>query len=147
MKQAKKNAIGYGPGRLLIGMITRKPPVASFPLFFCDRLSKESSTRTFFLEMHIRKDSVLMNTPQTNMLSNREISTRKLCIFILIAATIATAANSIFYFFVTRFLGEPLLFPEHFPPPETSPIPVTDVMIFSVIFSIGAGIMFFGLQS
>ncbi len=84
-----------------------------------------------------------MNPPQTNTLLNKEISARKLWVPVLIAAVIATSANVIFYFFVTRFLGEPLLFPEQFPPPETSPMPVTDVIIFSVIFSIGAGMVFF----
>lgn len=83
-----------------------------------------------------------MNPSQTNALSNKEISTRRLWLAIPFAAVIATSANVIFHFFVTRFLGEPLLFPEQFPPPETSPMPVTDVIIFSVIFSIGAGIVF-----
>ena len=42
----------------------------------------------------------------------------------------------------TRLLGEPLLFPEQFPPPETVPMPVSDVVIFSVIFALGAAIVF-----
>jgi hypothetical protein len=84
-----------------------------------------------------------MNPPQIKMLSNRKISVRRIWLAIPIAAVIASSANVIFYFFVTRFLGEPLLFPEQFPPPETSPMPVIDVIIFSVIFSIGAGMVFF----
>jgi hypothetical protein len=84
-----------------------------------------------------------MNPPQIKMLSNRKISVRRIWLAIPIAAVIASSANVIFYFFVTRFLGEPLLFPEQFPPPETSPMPVTDVIIFSVIFSIGVGMVFF----
>ena len=83
-----------------------------------------------------------MNPSQTNALSNREISVRRIWLTIPIAAVIASSANVIFYFFVTRFLGEPLLFPEQFPPPETSPMSVNDVILFSVIFSLGAGMVF-----
>ena len=32
--------------------------------------------------------------------------------------------------------------PEQFPPPELSLIPVTDVILFSFIFSLGAGVVF-----
>ncbi|HLF90798.1 MAG TPA: DUF6069 family protein [Anaerolineales bacterium] len=83
-----------------------------------------------------------MNPTPTNALSNEEIPTSRLWRVIPFAAAIATTANVVFYFFVTRVLGEPLLFPEQFPPPETSPMPVTEVIIFSVIFSVGAGIVF-----
>lgn len=83
-----------------------------------------------------------MNPTTTDGLSNQEISTSKLWLLIPFAIAIATAANVIFYFFVTRLLEEPLLFPEQFPPPESSPMPVMDVVIFSVIFSVGAGIVF-----
>lgn len=77
-----------------------------------------------------------------NARSDKEISTSRLWRAIPFATAIATAANVVFYYFVTRFLREPLLFPEQFPPPETSPMPVMDVVIFSVIFSVGAGIVF-----
>jgi hypothetical protein len=75
-------------------------------------------------------------------LSNNEISPRKLWWVIPLATAAATTANVIFYFFVTRILGEPLAFPEQYPPPETSPLPVGDVVLFSVIFSLGAGVVF-----
>lgn len=84
-----------------------------------------------------------MMNPTTNAFSEKEVTTSKLLLVIPFAAAVATTANVIFYYFVTRFLREPLLFLEQFPPPETSPMPVTDVIIFSVIFSIGAGMVFF----
>jgi hypothetical protein len=84
-----------------------------------------------------------MNSSPTNALSHKEISTHRLWLVIPFAVALATLANVIFYYLVTRFLGEPLLFPEQFPPPETSPMPVTNAIIFSVIFSIGAGMVFY----
>lgn len=75
-------------------------------------------------------------------LSKNEISTGKLWWVIPVATAAATAANAIFYFFVTRILGEPLLFPEQFPPLDTSPMPVGDVILFSILFSLGASLVF-----
>ncbi len=74
--------------------------------------------------------------------AEREISTGKLWWAIPLAMFFGTATNVVFYYFVTILLGEPLLFPEQFPPPETSPLHVTDVIIFSFIFSLGAGLVF-----
>jgi len=54
----------------------------------------------------------------------------------------ATLANVFFYYFVTRVLQIRLYAPEQFPPPQLSPIPVTDVVIFSLIFSGGAVIIY-----
>lgn len=83
-----------------------------------------------------------MKTQSITVLSKKEISISSLWWIIPVATAFATTANVIFYFIVTRILGEPLLFPEQFPPPETSPMPVTDVIIFSLIFSLGAGMVF-----
>lgn len=74
--------------------------------------------------------------------ASKEVALTRLWWVIPVATALATAANVIFYYVVTRWLGEPLLFPEQFPPPETSPMPVTDVIIFSLIFSLGAAFVF-----
>jgi hypothetical protein len=61
---------------------------------------------------------------------------------ILIGFISAIAANVIFYLLVTELLGLPMVAPEQFPPPELSLIPVADVVLFSFIFSFGAGLVF-----
>ena len=61
---------------------------------------------------------------------------------ILVGFISAAAANVIFYLLVTGLLGVPMVAPEQFPPPELSLIPVTDVILFSFIFSLGAGVVF-----
>ncbi|PZC47031.1 MAG: hypothetical protein C1O27_001647 [Chloroflexi bacterium] len=59
-----------------------------------------------------------------------------------LGAASATAANAVFYYLVTAGFGEEFLFPNQFPPPDLAAMPVNDVIIFSVIFSLGAGIVF-----
>jgi hypothetical protein len=54
----------------------------------------------------------------------------------------ATFANVAFYLILKRFFGIQFVAPSQFPPPEVSPLPATDVIIFSAIFSIGAGVVF-----
>lgn len=61
---------------------------------------------------------------------------------IVISALVAIAANVIYYLMATELFGIPMLAPEQFPPPELSLIPVTDVVLFSFIFSFGAGVVF-----
>lgn len=61
---------------------------------------------------------------------------------IVIGTITAIAANVIFYLLVTELLGIQLVAPEQYPPPELSPIPVSDVVLFSFIFSFGAGMVF-----
>jgi hypothetical protein len=61
---------------------------------------------------------------------------------ILIGTLSAIIANVIYYLIVTELFGITLVAPEQFPPPEVSPIPVTDVVIFSIIYSFGAGLVF-----
>lgn len=61
---------------------------------------------------------------------------------IVIGALVAIAANVIYYLMATELFGIPMLAPEQFPPPELSLIPVTDVVLFSFIFSFGAGVVF-----
>lgn len=61
---------------------------------------------------------------------------------VLLASFTATAANVILYFILKNLIGVEFIAPEQFPPPEVSPLPVTDVIIFSVVFSAGAGLVF-----
>ena len=61
---------------------------------------------------------------------------------ILIGTLSAIVANVIYYLIVTGLFGITLLAPEQFPPPAVSSIPVTDVILFSFIFSFGAGLVF-----
>ncbi len=58
------------------------------------------------------------------------------------AAAMATAANVIFYFILTGWIGEPLLMLEQFPPPIITPMGVDEVILFSLIFSLGAGLVY-----
>ena len=58
-------------------------------------------------------------------------------------AVAATAlANVLFYYFVTRLLQIPIVAPEQFPPPAVTPLPVTDIILFSLIFAASAVIVF-----
>ena len=58
------------------------------------------------------------------------------------SVAVATTANVVFYFLVTSILGWELLFPNEASPPGLSAMPVNDVIIFSVIFSLGAGAVY-----
>ena len=76
-------------------------------------------------------------------LANRQpASLPRQLLAILLGFISAAAANGIFYLLVTGLLGFQMVAPEQFPPPELSPIPVTDVVLFSFIFSLGAGLVF-----
>ena len=61
---------------------------------------------------------------------------------IFIGSISAIAANVIFYLLATELLGIPMVALEQFPPPELSLLPVTDVVIFSFVFSFGASLVF-----
>jgi hypothetical protein len=55
---------------------------------------------------------------------------------------LASAANVIFYFILTGWIGEPLLMMAQFPPPILTPMGVDEVILFSVIWSLGAGLVY-----
>ena len=61
---------------------------------------------------------------------------------ILIGSIAAVAANVLYYLLASELLGVPMVAPSADPSPDLSPLPVTDVIIFSLIFSIGASIVF-----
>jgi len=83
-----------------------------------------------------------MNTQIANTLSNKEISTSKLWWVIPAGIFAGIIPNVIFYYIVSRLLREPLLVPEQFPPPDAVPLLVGDVVLFSIIFALGAGMVF-----
>jgi hypothetical protein len=60
----------------------------------------------------------------------------------IIASTAAVLANVAFYFILQNLFGVEFVAPKQFPPPEVSPLPVTDVILFSAIFSVGASFVF-----
>jgi Family of unknown function (DUF6069) len=101
----------------------------------CNRMLKNQP----FSRMKTRR---AVTIPSGQAPAIKEGSTAKLWWVIPVASILAISANVIFYYLIKIILGEPLLFPEQFPPPETSPMPVTDVILFSLIFSLGAGIVF-----
>ncbi len=62
------------------------------------------------------------------------------------ASFVAIIANVIFYFIVTRWLNEPLLMLDEFPRLASKGMGVDEVILFSVIFSLGAGLVYAGLS-
>ena len=81
--------------------------------------------------------------PQGIPLADRQsASLARQLLAIVIASMSAIVANVIYYLLATELLGIPMVAPEQFPPPELGPIPVSDVVIFSVIFSFGASLVF-----
>ena len=79
---------------------------------------------------------------QPGIENHEEVQIKKLVWVGPLAATMAMLANVLLYYFVTRILQIQLVGPEQFPPPEVSPIPVTDIVIFTLIFAVGAVIVF-----
>lgn len=81
--------------------------------------------------------------PQGIPLADRQPTslTRQL-LAILIGSISAIVANVVFYLIATELLGIPMVALEQFPPPEVVPLPVTDVVIFSFVFSFGASLVF-----
>ncbi|MFN2136001.1 MAG: DUF6069 family protein [Candidatus Promineifilaceae bacterium] len=59
-----------------------------------------------------------------------------------LAVALAALANVLFYYFVTWALQITMVFPEQFPPPIVTQLPVTEVVLFSFIFGAGAVIVF-----
>lgn len=59
-----------------------------------------------------------------------------------VAVILATAADLVFFFALSSALEKPLLFPNEFPPPELAPLGIADIVMFSLIFSAGASLVF-----
>jgi hypothetical protein len=58
------------------------------------------------------------------------------------AVAAATLANVVFYFVLTQWLEEPLLIANQFPPPPLAPMGVGEVVLLSIIFSLGATLVY-----
>jgi hypothetical protein len=81
--------------------------------------------------------------PQRISLADRQPSSSARQLTATVIASIsAIVANVIYYLLATELLGIPMVALNQFPPPELSPLPVTDVVIFSVIFSLGVSLVF-----
>ena len=74
--------------------------------------------------------------------SQRPASWTRQLLAILISSLAAIVANVGLYFILKNLLGVNFIAPNQFPPPETSPLPYTDVIVFSAIFAAGAGVVF-----
>jgi hypothetical protein len=59
-----------------------------------------------------------------------------------IGSIAAIAANVVYYLLASELLDIPMVAPSEDPLEKLSPLPVTDVIIFSLVFSIGASIIF-----
>jgi hypothetical protein len=83
----------------------------------------------------------MMNAERVQRTSISEVgeSTNRLLWVVPTASLVATIANVIFYFIVTRWSNEPLLMLNQFPPPTLVPMDVGEVILFSIIWSLGAG--------
>jgi hypothetical protein len=76
------------------------------------------------------------------------LSERKPAVFqkqllaIIVGSISAILANVAYYFILKQLVGIEFIAPEQLPSPEVSPLPATDVIIFSSIFCIGASLVF-----
>ena len=71
------------------------------------------------------------------------VSLRRLAWVLPLATAVAVTANVIFYFIITRWFHIGLRFPSGTPGGALSAtMPVGDIVLFSVIFALGAGIVF-----
>lgn len=66
---------------------------------------------------------------------------------IIISSVAAIIANVLLYFILENLLGVNFIALNQFPPPEVSPLPVTEVIIFSTVFSIGASLVFLAVAN
>jgi hypothetical protein len=66
---------------------------------------------------------------------------------IIISSFAAILANILLYSILENLLGIKFIAPNQFPPPEVSPLPVTDVIIFSAVFSSGASLVFLAVAN
>jgi hypothetical protein len=85
--------------------------------------------------------------PGKSLADRQPASLARQLLAILIGSISAIVANVIFYLLATELFGILLVAPKQFPPPELSPIPVSDVVIFSAIFSFGASLVFLIVSS
>ena len=87
-------------------------------------------------------DTIDSNQPKPAAASPDIPDRSRLLWVVPIAVAAATFANVIFYFILTKWLGEPLLMGNEFPPPLLTPMDVTDVILVSIIFSLAASFVY-----
>jgi len=79
----------------------------------------------------------------SSLAETEPVSLGRLAWVVPLATTGAVTANLIFYFIITRWLHIGLRFPTEAPGRILSAtLPAGDIVLFSVIFSLGAGIVF-----
>jgi hypothetical protein len=61
---------------------------------------------------------------------------------IIFGSISAIVVNVVYYFILRDIVGIEFIAPEQFPPPEISPLPASDVAVFSTIYCVGASIFF-----
>lgn len=86
-----------------------------------------------------------MNPPQSTKTAPHQLQPAPLprqFLAIVISSAAAIIANVILYFILQNVFGVKFIAPEQLPSPEVSPLPFTDVILFSAIFSAGASIVF-----
>ena len=72
------------------------------------------------------------------VVSQTNLEWRRYLWFVPASVAAATLANVVFYFVLTKWLGETLLMGNELPPPLLTPMEVWEVILFSIIFSSGA---------
>ncbi len=87
-------------------------------------------------------DIISHEEPQPALASHKPQTWRRFLWIVPVAVAAATFANVIFYFILTQLLGQPLLMIEQFPPPELTPMDVSSVIAFSIMFSLGASFVY-----
>lgn len=79
----------------------------------------------------------------SSLAETEPVSLGRLAWVVPLATAVAVTANLIFYFIITRWLHIGLRFPTEAPGRILSAtLPAGDIVLFSVIFSLGAGIVF-----
>jgi hypothetical protein len=83
-----------------------------------------------------------MHSFRTSLNERRPAELPRQLLAILIASLSAIVANVFLYFVLKDIFGIRFIALEEFPPPEVSPLPVSDVVIFSIVFCVGASVVF-----
>ncbi len=87
-------------------------------------------------------ESVKSDRMQPSVAQQKVPTRRRLLWIVPLSMAAAMAANVIFYFILTEWIGEPLLMKAQFPPPIVTPMGVDEVILFSLIISLGAGLVY-----
>lgn len=78
----------------------------------------------------------------TNLSARKPANLSRQLLAIVAASISAIVANVIFYFILKNFAGVEFIAPSESQSLEVSPLPYTDVIIFSIVFCMGASFVF-----